>query len=180
MTLILFLLFVGTFLGMLAFAFNPSPYFAALGLVVVAGAGGVVLACNGGSFLALVMVLIYLGGMLVAFAYATAVSADLFPETLGGRAAEGGAGFVAVYIGGVGTTTAVLWGSSEGWGASYSFGEVKDLVEFHSCRPDTAGVASMYSPGGKLLFISAWALALTLAVVLHVSRGKSLGGVRDA
>lgn len=73
----------GLVLGLVAVASNPSPYFAALGLVVVAGLGCGVLVGHGGSFLSLVLFLIYLGGMLVVFAYSAALAAEPFPETLG-------------------------------------------------------------------------------------------------
>jgi len=75
----LFLL-VGLVLGLVAVACNPAPYFAAFGLVVAAGMGCAVLAVSGAPFLALVLFLIYLGGMLVVFAYSSALAADPFPE----------------------------------------------------------------------------------------------------
>lgn len=67
-------------LGLVAVASNPAPYFAALGLVVVAGAGCAVLAGFGASFLAVVLFLIYLGGILVVFAYSAALAAEPHPE----------------------------------------------------------------------------------------------------
>lgn len=67
-------------LGLVAVASNPSPYFAALGLVVVAGMGCGVLVGHGGPFLSLVLFLIYLGGMLVVFAYSAALAAEPYPE----------------------------------------------------------------------------------------------------
>jgi len=39
MTIIMFLFLSGLILGLVVVASNPSPYFAALGLVAVAGAG---------------------------------------------------------------------------------------------------------------------------------------------
>lgn len=66
----------------MAVAANPSPYFAALGLVVVSGVGCVALVATGGSFLALVLFLIYMGGMLVVFAYSAALAADSHPESM--------------------------------------------------------------------------------------------------
>jgi len=82
MLILLILICLSIILGIVVVAFNPSPYFAALGLVVVAGAAGVVLVLEGAPFLALILIIVYLGGMLVAFAYATAISADLFPSVL--------------------------------------------------------------------------------------------------
>jgi len=86
MTYMMCLLLFGLVLGLVAVASNPSPYFAALGLVVVAGMGGGVLVGHGGSFLSLVLFLIYLGGMLVVFAYSAALAAEPYPETWGSPA----------------------------------------------------------------------------------------------
>lgn len=67
-------------MGLVLVASNPSPYFAALGLVLVAAAGCGFLIVEGGSFLALILFLIYLGGMLVVFAYSAALAAEPYPE----------------------------------------------------------------------------------------------------
>lgn len=81
LTVVVFLF--GLVFGLAAVASNPSPYFAALGLVIVAGMGcGILVGC-GGSFLSLVLVLIYLGGMLVVFAYSAALAAEPYPEAWG-------------------------------------------------------------------------------------------------
>lgn len=81
----MFLFLFGLVLGLMAVAANPSPYFAALGLVVVAGLGCGVLVGHGGSFLSLVLFLIYLGGILVVFAYSAALAAEPYPESWGSR-----------------------------------------------------------------------------------------------
>ena len=81
MTYLMSLLVFGLVLGLVAVASNPSPYFAALGLVVVAGLGCGILVGYGGAFFSLVLFLIYLGGMLVVFAYSAALVAEPFPET---------------------------------------------------------------------------------------------------
>lgn len=83
MNYILLFFLIGLVLGLIGVASNPSPYFAALGLVLAAGAGCGILAGHGGSFLSLILFLIYLGGMLVVFAYSTALAADPFPKTWG-------------------------------------------------------------------------------------------------
>ena len=81
MTYIMSLFLVGLVLGLLAVASNPSPYFAAFGLVAAAGLGCGALLGHGGPFLSLVLFLIYLGGMLVVFAYSAALAAEPFPES---------------------------------------------------------------------------------------------------
>lgn len=72
-------------IGFLAVASNPSPYYAALGLVIAAGAGCLILAGGGVTFLCLVLFLVYLGGMMVVFAYSAALVADPYPEAWGGE-----------------------------------------------------------------------------------------------
>lgn len=86
MTYTMSLFSLGLVLGLVAVASNPSPYFAALGLVVVAGFGCGILAGYGGSFLSLILFLIYLGGMLVVFAYSAALAAEPYPESWGNYA----------------------------------------------------------------------------------------------
>ena len=98
MTYLVSLFLVGLVLGLVGVASNPAPYFAALGLVVAAGAGCGILVGHGGSFLSLVLFLIYLGGMLVVFAYSAALAAEPFPESWGDRSVLG---YVVGYLVGV-------------------------------------------------------------------------------
>nr|QGZ08746.1 NADH dehydrogenase subunit 6 [Chaenophryne sp. CLS4E]WNH24146.1 NADH dehydrogenase subunit 6 [Chaenophryne longiceps] len=171
MTYFMSLLLFGLVLGLVAVASNPSPYFAALGLVVVAGLGCGVLVGYGGSFLSLVLFLIYLGGMLVVFAYSAALAAEPYPESLGSRPVVV---FMAIYLLGAGLVSSLFWG---GWYES-SWLPVEELGEFCVLRGDVAGVAMMYSSGGMMLVISAWVLLLTLFVVLELTRGLSRGALR--
>lgn len=166
MTYVISLSLLSLVLGLVAVASNPSPYFAALGLVVVAGVGCGVLAAHGGPFLCLVLFLIYLGGILVVFAYTAALAAEPFPETWGSRTVLL---YIAVYI------VVVLGVSSTVWGGWYeaSWVPTDELESFSVLRRDMSGVALMYSEGGWILVISAWVLLLTLFVVLELTRGLS-------
>nr|YP_009509655.1 NADH dehydrogenase subunit 6 [Metynnis hypsauchen]AXF36062.1 NADH dehydrogenase subunit 6 [Metynnis hypsauchen] len=156
--------------GLVAVASNPAPYFAALGLVVAAGVGCGVLAGHGGSFLSLVLFLIYLGGMLVVFAYSAALAAEPFPESWGDRSVVG---YVLVYLLVVGVAA---WYFCGGWYEG-SWGVV-DSKEFFVIRGDVSGVALLYSFGGGMLIVSGWVLLLTLFVVLELTRGLSRGALR--
>nr|NP_955664.1 NADH dehydrogenase subunit 6 [Auxis rochei]NP_955703.1 NADH dehydrogenase subunit 6 [Katsuwonus pelamis]NP_955729.1 NADH dehydrogenase subunit 6 [Auxis thazard]AEI53314.1 NADH dehydrogenase subunit 6 [Katsuwonus pelamis]AIY51623.1 NADH dehydrogenase subunit 6 [Katsuwonus pelamis]AKE49664.1 NADH dehydrogenase subunit 6 [Auxis rochei]AKE49703.1 NADH dehydrogenase subunit 6 [Auxis thazard]QKN98945.1 NADH dehydrogenase subunit 6 [Auxis thazard] len=171
MTYMMCLLLFGLVLGLVAVASNPSPYFAALGLVVVAGMGCGVLVGHGGSFLSLVLFLIYLGGMLVVFAYSAALAAEPYPETWGSPAVVL---YMVIYGVGVILACTLLWG---GW-YEVSWVPADDMEEFSVFRGDVGGVALMYSLGGGMLVISAWVLLLTLFVVLELTRGLSRGTVR--
>nr|YP_009048716.1 NADH dehydrogenase subunit 6 [Tanakia lanceolata]AIA77298.1 NADH dehydrogenase subunit 6 [Tanakia lanceolata] len=171
MTYFMFLLLMALILGLIAVASNPTPYFAALGLVVAAGVGCGILVSSGGSFLSLVLFLIYLGGMLVVFAYSAALAAEPFPEAWGSGSVLG---YVLVYLIGVVLAAGALWGS---WDEG-SWVVVDGLKEFSLLRGDVGGVAMMYSLGGSMLVICAWVLLLTLLVVLELTRGLSRGAVR--
>nr|YP_009711202.1 NADH dehydrogenase subunit 6 [Lepidotrigla kanagashira]YP_010485798.1 NADH dehydrogenase subunit 6 [Lepidotrigla abyssalis]QGI24617.1 NADH dehydrogenase subunit 6 [Lepidotrigla kanagashira]QMX78186.1 NADH dehydrogenase subunit 6 [Lepidotrigla hime]UVW81945.1 NADH dehydrogenase subunit 6 [Lepidotrigla abyssalis] len=171
MTYIMSLFLLGLVLGLVAVASNPSPYFAALGLVVVAGMGCGVLVGHGGPFLSLVLFLIYLGGMLVVFAYSAALAAEPFPETWGSRPVVA---YMVMYVVGLCFVSSVFWG---GWYES-SWVSADELGGFSMFRGDVGGVALMYSWGGSMLVISAWVLLLTLFVVLELTRGLSRGALR--
>ena len=67
------------FLGRTLVFYSLSPYYGALGLVIVALRGCVISGFLGFSFIALVLILIYMGGMLVVFVYSTAISAERYP-----------------------------------------------------------------------------------------------------
>nr|YP_009915260.1 NADH dehydrogenase subunit 6 [Sphyraena pinguis]QLF67970.1 NADH dehydrogenase subunit 6 [Sphyraena pinguis] len=172
MTFVLYLLLFCFTLGLVAVASNPSPYFAALGLVVVAGVGCGVLLGHGGSFLSLILFLIYLGGMLVVFAYSAALAAEPYPESWGSRP-------VALYM--VGYTLGLFILSLWFWGGWYEYSWItaEEVGEFSVSRVDTVGVALMYSAGGWMLIISAWVLLLTLLVVLELTRGLGRGTLRS-
>nr|YP_010397705.1 NADH dehydrogenase subunit 6 [Rasbora bankanensis]UQJ78865.1 NADH dehydrogenase subunit 6 [Rasbora bankanensis] len=167
MSLLLMILVV----GLSAVASNPTPYFAAIGLVITAGVGCGILVCCGGSFLSLVLFLIYLGGMLVVFAYSAALAAEPFPEAWGGRSVME---YVLIYFFVVALVAGFLGG---GWYDGY-WVVVDGLKEFSVLRNDMSGVAVVYSFGGGMLVVCAWVLLLTLFVVLELTRGLDRGGLR--
>nr|YP_009312462.1 NADH dehydrogenase subunit 6 [Schistura pridii]BAV72041.1 NADH dehydrogenase subunit 6 [Schistura pridii] len=171
MTYLVSLLLMALVVGLVAVASNPAPYFAAFGLVVAAGVGCGVLIGHGGSFLSLVLFLIYLGGMLVVFAYSAALAAEPFPESWGDRSVVG---YVLIYLLGVGLMVGLFW---DNWYEG-SWVVIDSLKEFSMLRGDTSGVAMMYSSGGGMLIICAWVLLLTLFVVLELTRGLGRGALR--
>nr|WNH20072.1 NADH dehydrogenase subunit 6 [Iniistius pavo] len=171
MTYTMIFLLGGMVMGLVGIASNPSPYFAALGLVMVAGVGCGAIAGCGGGFLSLVLFLIYLGGMLVVFAYTAALAAEPYPEnwlsttvTIYAMAYLGGVAIVGLFF-------------LEGWHEmSCSCGGVwQNNATFQA---DAGGVAFMYSFGGWGLVICAGVLLLTLFVVLELTRGLGRGTVR--
>ena len=74
---ILSVIFVIVFVG---FSSKPSPIYGGLGLIVSGGVGCGIVLNFGGSFLGLMVFLIYLGGMMVVFGYTTAMATEQYPE----------------------------------------------------------------------------------------------------
>nr|YP_187599.1 NADH dehydrogenase subunit 6 [Astropecten polyacanthus]BAD86707.1 NADH dehydrogenase subunit 6 [Astropecten polyacanthus] len=77
--MIFYSLFVIMFFGGTLVFYSLSPYYGALGLVVVALSGCIFVSLVGVPFMALILILIYMGGMLVVFVYSTAISAERYP-----------------------------------------------------------------------------------------------------
>nr|YP_003058363.1 NADH dehydrogenase subunit 6 [Oryzias luzonensis]BAH84891.1 NADH dehydrogenase subunit 6 [Oryzias luzonensis] len=171
MVYLTYLLLVGLVLGLAAVASNPSPYFAALGLVTVAGMGCGILVAHGGSFLSLILFLIYLGGMLVVFAYSAALASEPYPEGWGSWPVLL---LMSMYVFLVGSVSVFF---SEGWYEG-SWVTADEFGEFMLFRGDFGGVALMYSSGGGVLMLGGWVLLLTLFVVLELTRGLSRGTLR--
>ncbi|NXD31720.1 NU6M oxidoreductase, partial [Spelaeornis formosus] len=170
--MIKFVLFLGLcfVLGGIAVASNPSPYYGVIGLVVGSIAGCGWLVGLGVSFLSLVLVIVYLGGMLVVFVYSVSLAADPYPESWGDWGVIGyvvGLGLVIV----VGVVVVGSIGFVVGSGTVNSGG--LSLV-----RLDFSGVALFYSWGAGLFLVGGWGLLLTLFVVLELVRGLSRGAIR--
>nr|YP_010026549.1 NADH dehydrogenase subunit 6 [Calotes mystaceus]QOQ85771.1 NADH dehydrogenase subunit 6 [Calotes mystaceus] len=162
--LLVFLLNAGFVCGIIGVVFNPSACFAAGALMLAAGVGCGILAEVGSFFLALVLYLVYLGGMLVVFAYSVAMSSDLYPEAWTGFIVNGA---MVVYYFVVGTS--MLWCSVYGGGSTY-FGV--GVADFES---GFGGISLLYGQGGWMLALVGLGLLLTLLVVLELVRGVSFG-----
>ncbi|ACD81894.2 NADH dehydrogenase subunit 6 (mitochondrion) [Anolis carolinensis] len=158
--------------GLAVVACNPSPYFGAAGLVLSSVAACTVVVEFGGSFVSLILFLIYLGGMLVVFAYSVALASDPFPEGIWDMSV--GAYFTGYLVFLVGFL-AVFGGDS----FFYNFGVIgSEASGFNVVRGDFEGVSLLYGLGGAGLVICGWGLLLTLFVVLELTRGMSRGGLR--
>nr|YP_010956313.1 NADH dehydrogenase subunit 6 [Gigantura indica]WMY89406.1 NADH dehydrogenase subunit 6 [Gigantura indica] len=162
---------VGMLLGVIVVASNPSPFFAALGLVLSAGFGLGVLMAEGAGFSSFILFLIYLGGMLVVFAYTAALAAEPFPETWWDPPMLL---YTAFYLTGVTWFGWLFWDA----GAMSVLGPNEGLKEFVLSRVETEGVALMYAAGGGVLVLCAWALFLVLIAVLELALGLSRGTLR--
>nr|WNH20579.1 NADH dehydrogenase subunit 6 [Echinorhinus cookei] len=171
MAYFMFVMLLGLVLGLMAVASNPSPYFAALGLVMAAGVGCGLLVGHGGSFLSLVLFLIYLGGMLVVFAYTAALAAEPYPETWGDWSVLL---YISIYLIGLFITGKYYY---LGWGGLGWVG-AEEVASLGVARGDFMGVALLYSSGGGMLVLGGWVLLLTLFVILELTRGLMYGALR--
>nr|YP_009543460.1 NADH dehydrogenase subunit 6 [Indicator xanthonotus]AYU71280.1 NADH dehydrogenase subunit 6 [Indicator xanthonotus] len=171
--MIYFTLFLGMcfVLGGLAVASNPSPYYGVVGLVIASIVGCGWLLNLGVSFVALVLFMVYLGGMLVVFVYSVSLAADPFPEAWGDWRVLGyGSGLVVVLVVGV-IISDVMECLKLGV-------ETVDGGGVFSVRLDFSGVAMFYSWGVGMFLVAGWGLLLTLFVVLELVRGLSYGAIR--
>nr|YP_003434063.1 NADH dehydrogenase subunit 6 [Hynobius yangi]ACL27768.1 NADH dehydrogenase subunit 6 [Hynobius yangi] len=170
MIYLVFLGMLGLIFGLIAVASNPSPYFAALGLVLAAVCGCWVLVELGVSFLSLVLLLIYLGGMLVVFAYSASLAAEPYPEAWGSWSV-----FIYVLFYLLLIISGYIFFNCN---VSLEFLFTNYNTEYSTIGNDWGGIGVMYSRGGYFLMFSGWVLLLTLFVVLEVTRGLSRGSLR--
>nr|QYC36861.1 NADH dehydrogenase subunit 6 [Lophiomys imhausi] len=157
----------------LGLALKPSPIYGGVCLIVGGCAGCVMVLGLGGSFLGLLVFLIYLGGMMVVFGYTTAMATEEYPEVWGlglvGYMSVVAGIFVESYIMCVVDKSVVLDLGVEicvidNWAAFeiYDFGVV---VEGGS------GVAVLYNCAVWLMLVAGWSLFAGIFVIIEIIRG---------
>nr|ADY86093.1 NADH dehydrogenase subunit 6 [Phelsuma laticauda] len=173
MMFLFLLLSLGVIVGLIGVASNPSPYYGAMSLVLGAGCGCGVLIVSGFSFIGLLLFLVYLGGMLVVFAYTVALASDLYPETWGNYYVflyVCGFVFLVIVVGKI----VVSWSLMEGLGVyGVREGVLYGVLSLYG------SVKLLYGAGGVMLLICGWGLVLALLVVVELVRGRVRGGVRN-
>nr|BBO49581.1 NADH dehydrogenase subunit 6 [Breviceps mossambicus] len=155
-------------IGLLGVSSNPSPYYAALGLVGGAGAGCLVLVDGGMTFLSLILFLVYLGGMMVVFGYCAALVAEPYPEAWGSLV-------VVVYLALYSGLLMMGWVL---WGWKWEVGKLCMCEGLSSLDISWLGMSGMFGDGGWVLFLGGWGLLLTLFVALELVRGHYSGALR--
>nr|YP_009344340.1 NADH dehydrogenase subunit 6 [Temnopleurus toreumaticus]APT42108.1 NADH dehydrogenase subunit 6 [Temnopleurus toreumaticus] len=153
--MIIYFTFVMMLFGSTLVFYSFSPYFSALGLVVVSVSGCVSLSLMGSSFISLVLLLVYMGGMLVVFAYSSAISAERFP--------------VVNNLGEVGGLSVLL----SSW-VFLSFDNFQDFSNYFFCfvsGESLLGSSTFYNGGGVLVILGVFVLLVALIGALVISRG---------
>nr|YP_009233357.1 NADH dehydrogenase subunit 6 [Geotria australis]AMB27237.1 NADH dehydrogenase subunit 6 [Geotria australis]WAB46089.1 NADH dehydrogenase subunit 6 [Geotria australis] len=167
---VVFCFFIMFLLGVAVVVMSPSPYFSALGLVFVALSGCLAVLYYGGTFLSLVLVLLYLGGMMVVFVYSAALAADPYPEVLGGRLLW----FFVVCI-----FCCFLVGAVYYTGSFFGATVVCEGINYTGgiSGAEWLGVTTFYEVG-LVLMLAGWSLLICLFSVFEVVRGVNRGVLR--
>nr|QEF30126.1 NADH dehydrogenase subunit 6 [Eucidaris tribuloides] len=142
--------------------YSLSPYYSALGLVIVAVSGCVVLGILGGAFVALILLLIYMGGMLVVFAYSSALSAERFPMVSNLSEILGLSLFFSSWV-------FVSFDNFQDF--FFSAGNIVNNVGL-------GGSSTFYGVGGALVLLGVFILLVALVAALIISRGAEASVLR--
>nr|ATO90463.1 NADH dehydrogenase subunit 6 [Myotis nigricans] len=161
-------------IGFLGFSSKPSPIYGGLGLIASGGVGcGIIVSFNG-SFLGLMVFLIYLGGMLVVFGYTTAMATEQYPEAWVSNVVVFGSfvigllmEFLLVLYVLVGEKLEVVFEFNEmgDWA-------VYDTGDFGVFTKESMGVAALYSYGSWLVVVTGWSLLIGVVIILEITRGN--------
>nr|WAQ70703.1 NADH dehydrogenase subunit 6 [Histiotus montanus] len=168
---VLSVIFAISFIG---FSSKPSPIYGGVGLVVGGGVGCGIVVSFGGSFLGLMVFLIYLGGMLVVFGYTTAMATEQYPEAWMSNVTVLGS-FIVGLVAELMLVFYVLIG--EKLELIFEFNEVGDWAIYGEggldiINQETAGVAALYSYGSWLVLVTGWSLLIGVIIVLEITRGN--------
>nr|AML79754.1 NADH dehydrogenase subunit 6 [Vicugna pacos huacaya]QZR92127.1 NADH dehydrogenase subunit 6 [Vicugna pacos]UAV88299.1 NADH dehydrogenase subunit 6 [Camelidae sp. PDM-2021]UAV88403.1 NADH dehydrogenase subunit 6 [Camelidae sp. PDM-2021]UAV88468.1 NADH dehydrogenase subunit 6 [Camelidae sp. PDM-2021] len=174
MTYIVFILSIMFVIGFISFSSKPSPIYGGLGLIVSGGVGCMIVLSYGGSFLGLMVFLIYLGGMMVVFGYTTAMATEQYPEVWVSNKTVLGAftfGLVVEML----MVVYVLKGEEVNF--IFKFNGVGDWVVYDTgdsgfFSEEAMGIAALYSYGTWLVIITGWSLLIGVVVIMEITRGN--------
>nr|QOU10124.1 NADH dehydrogenase subunit 6 [Aethomys hindei] len=158
-------------IGCLGLALKPSPIYGGLGLVVSGFIGCFMVLGIGGSFLGLMVFLIYLGGMLVVFGYTTAMATEEYPETWGSNWLVFGfliVGFLMelflVYLLDYYDEAELIGLGGLGDLVLYEIDDVGVMLE------GGIGVAAMYSCATWMMVVAGWSLFAGIFIIIEITR----------
>nr|QIP52718.1 NADH dehydrogenase subunit 6 [Epomophorus wahlbergi] len=174
MTYIVFILSTIFVVGFVGFSSKPSPIYGGVGLIVSGGVGCGIVMNFSGSFLGLMVFLIYLGGMMVVFGYTTAMATELYPEVWVSNKVVLGA-FLLGLVMEVALVSYVL--KEEIVGLVFEFNDLGDWVvydveDFGFIGSEAIGVSALYSYGTWLVIVTGWSLLVGVVVIMEITRGN--------
>nr|WFD61127.1 NADH dehydrogenase subunit 6 [Ptilometra sp. DH-R] len=144
--------------------YSISPYFSALGLVTVSISGCLLLSHLGISFLALILLLVYMGGMLIVFIYSSALTNDRFPTISNSNEITILSFFLIIW-------TTILFNNNN-WNNTNINNNISNSI-------DIEGASYLFSPFIIPFFLLAgYILLITLIAVLNISQGNENASLR--
>lgn len=161
-------------IGFVGFSSKPSPIYGGVGLIASGGVGCGIVVSFGGSFLGLIVFLIYLGGILVVFGYTTAIATEQYPEAWVSNVVVLGSFVVGLVIEFLLVLYILVGGKLE---VVFEFNEIGDWAiydvgDFGIFTKESIGVAALYSYGNWLVVVTGWSLLIGVVIILEITRGN--------
>nr|YP_010902315.1 NADH dehydrogenase subunit 6 [Eothenomys eva]QYK92055.1 NADH dehydrogenase subunit 6 [Eothenomys eva] len=160
--------------GCLGTSLKPSPIYGGLCLIISGCSGCLAVLGFGGSFLGLMVFLIYLGGMLVVFGYTTAMSAEEYPETWVSSWLVLGVLVMSIFM-----EMGMLYVANfyEGMDVVLEFNSMGGWVVYDGdglglMGEGGVGVAALYSCSAWLMVVSGWTLFMGVFIIIEITRGN--------
>ncbi|YP_004222623.1 NADH dehydrogenase subunit 6 (mitochondrion) [Heterocephalus glaber] len=162
-------------IGCVGFSVKPSPIYGGLSLIVSGALGCVIILGYGGSFLGLMVFLVFLGGMMVVFGYTTAMSMEQYPESWVSNVAVWSVMLFSLFMEGL---LSYVW-------LNYDYVEV--IVQFNNMgewviydgeggvgylSEGPTGVGAIYSYNYWLMFVAGWSLFAGILITMQIIRGN--------
>nr|AOT98873.1 NADH dehydrogenase subunit 6 [Solenodon paradoxus woodi]AOT98886.1 NADH dehydrogenase subunit 6 [Solenodon paradoxus woodi]AOT98899.1 NADH dehydrogenase subunit 6 [Solenodon paradoxus woodi] len=173
MTYIVFILSVIFVVGFVGFSSKPSPIYGGVGLIVSGGVGCGIVLSYGGSFLGLMVFLIYLGGMLVVFGYTAAMAIEEYPEVWTSSWVVMGVFFFGLLVEFLLATCVLINGEFDvmvGFGGNSDW-VIHGVEDSGVINGEVVGIAALYSYGVWLVVVTGWSLVVGVLVIMEVTRG---------
>lgn len=171
MTNYMFILSLLFLTGCLGLALKPSPIYGGFGLIISGCIGCLIVLGFGGSFLGLMVFLIYLGGILVVFGYTTAMATEEYPETWGSNWFIFGffvlglfMELVIFYLLYLNNKVELVDFDSLGDWLIYEIDDVGVMLE------GGIGVAAIYSCATWIMVVAGWSLFAGIFIIIEITR----------
>lgn len=161
-------------IGFISFSSKPSPIYGGFGLIISGCFGcGLVLSCEG-SFLGLLVFLIYLGGILVVFGYTAAIAIEEYPEVWSSNKILLGSlllGCVCEFL----FIAYVIVDDNYGLYHALELDGGGDWVIFDTGNSgffseEIIGVTALYSYGSWLVVVSGLSLVFCVIIIMEITR----------
>nr|YP_010409945.1 NADH dehydrogenase subunit 6 [Alouatta macconnelli]URH15558.1 NADH dehydrogenase subunit 6 [Alouatta belzebul]URH15272.1 NADH dehydrogenase subunit 6 [Alouatta macconnelli]URH15402.1 NADH dehydrogenase subunit 6 [Alouatta macconnelli]URH15428.1 NADH dehydrogenase subunit 6 [Alouatta macconnelli]URH15701.1 NADH dehydrogenase subunit 6 [Alouatta belzebul] len=171
----LFSLSIVLVMGFVGFSSKPSPIYGGLVLIFSGAVGCAITLCFGGSYMGLMVFLVYLGGMMVVFGYTAAMAIDEHPETW-----VSSIDILGIFMLGLVmemTMVALLGGDpNKTVEVTVNYKTVSSWMIYEGggpglIREDPTGAAALYNYGVWVVLVTCWALFMGMHIAIELTRG---------